>query len=128
MITTNLYTQRTSENQHLWEDLDDAIKKIVIAREGDHRSPHAIDHAREYFKNVLDIKTEDLGVNPGSGEKWEMVDWKKTWDEARSKGVDDVSKRFREYFDDFYGMDSSNLAPRDHLSVIRSFKGPKTET
>ncbi|CAG5181775.1 uncharacterized protein ALTATR162_LOCUS9828 [Alternaria atra] len=124
MMTSELYAKKTSENQHLWDDLDDAVNKIKKAREGDHGFPYAIDNAKEKFKDVLEIKTEDLGENPGSGEKWEKVDWKETWEEARSNGFEkkDLNQRFREYFDGFYGKESKSKAPRSHIAVIRSFK------
>lgn len=114
-------TKRTSGNQHLWDDLDEALKKIVVARAGDH-GPFVIQKARDQLGGDLEIKTEDLGDNSGSGEKWEKVDWEETLAEAERKGVKDADKKIRDFLFSFYRDDKTNNSARAHLSVIKSFK------
>jgi hypothetical protein len=97
------------------------VKKIVVARAGDHGS-YLIKEAKNKLP-CMTIEIQNLGTHPGdSSVTWETVYWDMTRDEAKKKGVADVDSKIADMLDNFYGLNSKDNIAKDHLSVINTFR------
>jgi len=111
--------KKTDANKYLWEDFDSTREKITVARAGDH-GPFLIAGANAKLGATMTIHTQDLGINPATGEKWETVDWKETANQARASGVADAHTRIKNFLNDWYR--GSNTNAKAHYQVIKSYK------
>ncbi|KAJ3573085.1 hypothetical protein NPX13_g4830 [Xylaria arbuscula] len=113
--------KRTDENKHLWAGFDDTRDKILTARTGDH-GPFLIREAERRLGSKMQIYKEDLGKSPGTGEKWETVDWAETFKQASLRNVKNPGREIANFVKDWYHGPMKSKSASDHLQVMKSYE------
>ncbi|GFG26430.1 hypothetical protein IFM61606_06411 [Aspergillus udagawae] len=121
-LVKDAWLHKTDANKHMWDDFDDTLEKINIARAGDH-GPYLIKEvkAKLGMPNEMDIKLMNLGDNPISNPttQWETVDWKATADAAKAKGINNVDKLIKDVRTHWYTTDKS---ASEHYALFKAYK------
>jgi hypothetical protein len=110
-------------NGYLWDDFDSTMRKVLVARKGDH-GRHLIEAAKQSeFLSDMTIQTQGLGVNPTNRKAWKTVDWEVTANRARANGIADAQTRIQQFTDDFYSGGSS----KRHREVLDIYEKMQDE-
>lgn len=119
-------SRQTAANKILFDNFKAELNQVKIVRAGDHGA-HLIDAAEKELgiPNGMEIKKEALGINPVDGKPMYTLDWKATILAAEANGIENASKKVKDWQKKWYGPTTSGRAPKgqEHSSVIRSYKG-----